>query len=903
MSENRSTPQPTAPEIASELLASLQMPRPQDAAPAARPQPAQGMPVPSMTAPREADPMPRPAAAMGAAAAGARRSARRVMDGALPVLRAQIASASQMPPPADAPRARSGAAIPRFPSDANAAGPRYQPGLVEVEFRDGLLPSVTHGETDLWPSVRAGAAALDALNEVLQRYQLISAEPSFGGMPAEWGAAQATAAGQGVQLPHLGNFVTLHFPSDANVGEIAELLRQLPEVERAVPLPTVRPPSELLAEDMPAAALPASVPLGEPLVGLDDQAIVDPLTGRENQWYLFRCRADKAWIRATGANVVVADVDWGYRTSHQDLAPHMGRTYNAVDGSANVTTGGSVFHGTGVLGLAGAAVNALGLAGVGFDVEMWGVQADSGPGPALGGNPWARGIDWVRTTDSGGKRKVVILEVQTGAFGNIEQVPSVNAAIRTAIAAGVVVCVAAGNGDRDAGIDDSGNPIPPTGSILVGATAFHTSTNPRAWFSNYGAEVVVAAPGDPDHDVTCDSGADNAYSNYFGGTSGATPKVAGTVALMLASNPGLSHAQIRAMLIATGGAVATEAGKPVGRFLNAEGAVRAAAVGAVGRMEVFARGTDKAVWHLWQTAPNNGWSGWAPLGGWVDLIRTARNADGRLELFARGADQAVWHMWQTAPNNGWSGWHSLGGWVDLLEVGQNQDGRLELFARGADGALWHKWQSAPNNGWSDWATLGGWVDRLAVGRNQDGRLEVFARGGDGALWHNWQTAPNNGWSGWASLGGWIDRLEVGRNADGRLEVFARGGDGALWHNWQSSPNNGWSGWSSMGGWVDLLAIGNNEDGRLEVFARGSDRAVWHKWQEAPNGGWSGWNSMGGWVDRLALSQNADGRLELFARGADQALWHRWQSAPNNGWSGWASLGGVIDSIEVAQNAP
>ena len=42
---------------------------------------------------------------------------------------------------------------------------------------------------------------------------------------------------------------------------------------------------------------------------------------------------------------------------------------------------------------------------------------------------------------------MVILEVQTSAFGNYEQVPSVNAAIKTAIASGVVVCVAAGNGD------------------------------------------------------------------------------------------------------------------------------------------------------------------------------------------------------------------------------------------------------------------------------------------------------------------------------------------------------------------------------------------------------------------------------------------------------------------------
>jgi len=42
-----------------------------------------------------------------------------------------------------------------------------------------------------------------------------------------------------------------------------------------------------------------------------------------------------------------------------------------------------------------------------------------------------------------------------------------------------------------------------------------------------------------------------------------------------------------------------------------------------------------------------------------------RNQDGRLEVFARGTDDALWHNWQTVPNNGWSGWGSLGG---ILEI-------------------------------------------------------------------------------------------------------------------------------------------------------------------------------------------------------------------------------------------
>ena len=307
-----------------------------------------------------------------------------------------------------------------------------------------------------------------------------------------------------------------------------------------------------------------------------------------------------------------------------------------------------------------------------------------------------------------------------------------------------------------------------------------------------------------------------------------------------------------------------------------------------GRFEIFVRGTDNALWHIWQTAPSNGWSGWNSLGGVIQSPpAVANNADGRLEVFVRGTDAALWHNWQTAPNNGWSGWNSLGGWIADPVVARNADGRLEVFVRGADGALWHKWQTAPNNGWSGWASLGGGLaSRVAISNNKDGRLEVFVRGTDGAVWHIWQTAPNNGWSGWASMGGRIQGEPiVGRNADGRLEVFVKGMDNALWHMWQTAPNNGWSGWASMGGIISAPNVINNQDGRLEVFVRGADNALWHIWQTAPSNGWSGWATLSGVLNQGPMAgRNLDGRLEVFGKGTDNALWHTWQSAPNNGWT-------------------
>ena len=319
-----------------------------------------------------------------------------------------------------------------------------------------------------------------------------------------------------------------------------------------------------------------------------------------------------------------------------------------------------------------------------------------------------------------------------------------------------------------------------------------------------------------------------------------------------------------------------------------------------GRLEAFARGTDGAVWHRWQTAPNSGWSGWDSLGGVITTeIAVANNQDGRLEIFARGTDNALWHKWQTAPNSGWSGWDSLGGSITgPAAAGRNADGRLEVFARGTDGAVWHKWQTAPNSGWSGWASLGGVITtEIAVANNKDGRLEIFARGTDNALWHKWQTAPNSGWSGWASLGGILtSNIALGSNADGRLEAFVRGTDNALWHMWQTAPNSGWSGWASLGGILTSdIAVGRNASGRLEAFVRGTDNALWHMWQTAPNSGWSGWASLGGVLtSNITVGSNADGRLEAFVRGTDNALWHKWQNMPfltgeSTGASGAATM--------------
>jgi subtilisin family serine protease len=186
---------------------------------------------------------------------------------------------------------------------------------------------------------------------------------------------------------------------------------------------------------------------------------------------------------------------------------------------------------------------------------------------------WWSALDEVSGWDSQGCRKIIILEVETIDSENIEKIPQIRTTIDSAIAAGAVVCVAAGNGHRDAGVDKNNNPFPATGSILVGATSYDNSENRLADFSNFGPRVTVYAPGDELHDLTCSSGANNSYRNRFGGTSGATPKVAGTIALMLEANPNLTHFQIKDILRETGSPVTTDIPNAAGVFLNAEQAV------------------------------------------------------------------------------------------------------------------------------------------------------------------------------------------------------------------------------------------------------------------------------------------------------------------------------------------
>ncbi|MFB4305298.1 protein kinase [Actinomadura sp. GTD37] len=336
---------------------------------------------------------------------------------------------------------------------------------------------------------------------------------------------------------------------------------------------------------------------------------------------------------------------------------------------------------------------------------------------------------------------------------------------------------------------------------------------------------------------------------------------------------------------------------PGGGFLSVAGDP-AAHSSADGRIEVLVRGTDDRLWHLWQVARDGDWSEWQDLGrhrplpggGFLSVAgdpAAHHSADGRIEVFVRGVDGHLWHLWQVAREGGWSNWRDVSGYRSHPEDGplmvagdpaahHSADGRIEVLVRGADNHLWHMWQVARDGNWSNWQDLArhrplpngellSVAGDPAAHHSADGRIEVFVRGVDGHLWHLWQVAREGGWSNWDDVSGYRSHPEDGplmvagdpaahHSADGRIEVFVRGADGHLWHMWQVARDGNWSNWEDLSRHRplpngELLTVAgdpaahHSADGRIEIFVRGADGHLWHLWQIARDGDWSEWQDL------------------------------------------------------------
>ena len=300
------------------------------------------------------------------------------------------------------------------------------------------------------------------------------------------------------------------------------------------------------------------------------------------QWHYYEATGGlnlpPAWDKSTGSGVTVAVIDTGYRP-HADLAANTvagydfigdtavsndgdGRDSNPQDPGDAVAAGecgagssaqSSSWHGTHVAGTVAAITNnGSGVAGVAYNARVQPVRVLGKCGGYT--SDIADGIVWA----SGGTVAGIpanatpsrVINMSLGGSGSCDAT-SQNA-INSARSRGTVVVVAAGNSNANAA---NFSPASCTGVITVAAT---DRTGAKAYYSNFGANVAVAAPGGDMRASaangilsTLNNGANAPGSDtyaYYQGTSMAAPHVAAVVALMLAKNSTLTPDQVATAL-------------------------------------------------------------------------------------------------------------------------------------------------------------------------------------------------------------------------------------------------------------------------------------------------------------------------------------------------------------------
>ncbi len=268
-------------------------------------------------------------------------------------------------------------------------------------------------------------------------------------------------------------------------------------------------------------------------------------------WWLEAVQADKAWagqLVPQGAPVIIAIIDTGIMLAHADLSARLvaGKDYVRVNGNANDDHG----HGTHAAGIAAASINnGLGIAGVAgaSNVKLMPIKVLNSSGRGYDSDI-IQGVYWA--VDHGAK--VINLSLGSPNTGD-----TFKDAVQYAHDKGCVVVAAAGN----EAVDKAGNPdnpvMYPAAYNTVIAVAACDSVGVRAYYSEYGDYVDVAAPGGVPSASnstsmlsTYPNGGAGAYA-YLAGTSMAAPVVSGVAAMLLAQNPNRTPEEVENLMITT----------------------------------------------------------------------------------------------------------------------------------------------------------------------------------------------------------------------------------------------------------------------------------------------------------------------------------------------------------------
>jgi len=248
--------------------------------------------------------------------------------------------------------------------------------------------------------------------------------------------------------------------------------------------------------------------------------------------------ATDAWEITTGSpNVTLAVLDSGIDPTNQEFAGRIVQGYDFVNEDNDPTDDHA--HGTNVTGIATmTGNNNFGLAGVDWNCKIMPVKVLDENNFFVTALDAAEGINYA--TNNGA-------DVMNMSFGFSSENPQVlQDAIENAYDNGVVLVCSAGNGDGN----NIAWPASYTQTITVGATDLNDyrvrSAYTGVWGSNYGTMVDLVAPGD--WMVSARFNDNQAFTWWMGGTSQATPLVAGAATLLLSVDPDLTSEDIRTVL-------------------------------------------------------------------------------------------------------------------------------------------------------------------------------------------------------------------------------------------------------------------------------------------------------------------------------------------------------------------
>ncbi len=252
--------------------------------------------------------------------------------------------------------------------------------------------------------------------------------------------------------------------------------------------------------------------------------------------------ASTAWNITKGNGTIVAILDSGISKNHPDVSSQVTDRTNFSDSTSDDDIYG---HGTHVGGIVAALTNnGVGVAGVCPDCKLMSVKVlnDSGSGAYS----WiANGITYAANHGA----KVINM-----SLGGSQRSTTLENAVNDAWNKGVVVVAAAGN----SGNQSKTYPGAYTKAIAVAAT---DSQDKKAYFSEYGSWVDVAAPGVSIYSSWNDSSSlsdpqpmclsTTECYKYASGTSMSTPMTSGVVALIWATSKYSTASEVRNRLEAT----------------------------------------------------------------------------------------------------------------------------------------------------------------------------------------------------------------------------------------------------------------------------------------------------------------------------------------------------------------